>query len=160
MAKGASKMRHEQFVKGARFEVLDLNAFQVEVSAKEAPFQSASAVPDIPPALGKMLVTAYVTLLATFAFTMAHSRQALFAIAICAVFLTMYLCVPRIFLGVEPKQGKRPSFGVFLDKGLETYAGHCSGRDALIQMLIVPVLLTVCALAMGVVALVTLSEGG
>jgi hypothetical protein len=153
-------MRHEQFAKtGTKtgtYEVLDLQAFQSEISADEEPFRSAPAVPDIPPAVGKMLVAAYVALLATFAVTMAHSREAFFAIAICVVFLTMYLSVPRIFLGVEPKQGKRPSFDVFLYTGLETYTGHCSGKDALIQMLMVPVLLTFCALAMGIVALVTL----
>ncbi len=94
--------------------------------------------------------------LATFAVTMAHSREALFAIAICAVFLAMYLGVPRIFLGVEPKVAKCPSFDAFLYKGLETYTGHCSGKDALLQMLLVPVLLTLCGFAMGIIALSSL----
>jgi hypothetical protein len=146
-------MRHEQIVKVGTYEAIDMADFQTELPQLEAPFRSAAAVPDIPAAVGKMLVAAYVTLLATFAVTIAHSRDALFAIAICAIFLTMYLSVPRIFLAVEPKQGVRPSFDVFLTKGLETYTGHCSGKEALVQMLIVPVLLTFCALAMGIVAL-------
>jgi hypothetical protein len=146
-------MRHEQIVKVGTYEAIDMADFQTELPQLEAPFLSAAAVPDIPSAVGKMLVAAYVSLLATFAITMAHSRDALFAIAICAIFLTMYLSVPRIFLSVEPKQGERPSLDAFLTRGLETYTGHCSGKEALVQMLIVPVLLTFCALAMGIVAL-------
>jgi hypothetical protein len=146
-------MRHDQIAKAGPFEALDLADFQIGLAAPQTPFRSAAAAPDIPVVVGKMLVAAYVTLLATFAVTMAHSREAVFALAICAVFLTMYLSVPRIFLGVEPKQGERPSFDAFLTRGLETYTGHCSGKEALVQMLIVPVLLTFCALAMGIVAL-------
>jgi hypothetical protein len=149
-------MRHEQFAKAGTYEILDQQDFQSELSTVDEPFRSAAAAPDIPSAVGKMLVAAYVALLATFAVTMAHSREALFAIAICVVFLTMYLSVPRILLGVEPRQGKRPSFDIFLYKGIETYTGHCSGKEALVQMLIVPVLLTFCALFMGIVALVLL----
>ncbi len=149
-------MRHEQFTKTRTYEVVELTDFQVELAQPDQPFRSAAAAPDVPAAVGKMLVAAYVALLATFAVTMAHSREVLLALAICAVFLTMYLSVPRIFLGVEPKQGKRPSLDMFLNKGLETYTGHCSGKEALVQMLIVPVLLTLCAFVMGLVAMAVL----
>jgi hypothetical protein len=149
-------MRHEQFTKSGTYEVLELADLKVELAQPDQPFRSAAAAPDVPAAVGGMLVAVYVTLLATFAVTMAHSREALFAIAICAVFLTMYLLVPRIFLSVEPNQGKRPSLDMFLNKGLETYTGHCSGKEALVQMLIVPVLLTLCAFVMGLIAMAVL----
>jgi hypothetical protein len=146
-------MRHEPFSKTGTYEILELADFQPERTQAGEPFRSAAAAPDVPAVVGKMLVAVYVTLLATFAVTMARSREAIFAIAICAVFLTMYLGVPRILLGVEPKQTRRPSLDMFLYKGLETYTGYCSGKEALVQMLIVPILLTLCALAMGFVAL-------
>lgn len=146
-------MRHEQISKTGTYECLDVAKFEVELSPQKEVFRSAAAVPDIPASVGTMLVAAYVALLSTFAMTMAHSRDAIFAIVICFVFLTMYLSIPRIFLGAEPKQGKRPNLDTFLYKGLETYTGHCSGKEALVQMLMVPVLLTFCALAMGIVAL-------
>jgi hypothetical protein len=146
-------MRHEQITMDGAYDRLDLTDFLNELPQAQGPFRSARAAPDIPVGVGQMLVAAYVTLLATFAVTIAHSREALFAMGICAVFLTMYLSVPRIFFGVEPRQGKRPSYDAFLKTGLETYTGHCDGTDALVQILIVPVLLTLCALAMGIVAL-------
>jgi hypothetical protein len=146
-------MRHEKFEKANRLEAHDLAKLEIAAAQPQVPFRSAEAAPDVPAAVGRMLAGAFVALLATFAATMAHSREALFAIAICAIFLTMYFTVPRIFLGVEPKQGERPSFDMFLDNGLDTYTGHVSGKEALVQILIVPVLLTFCALTMGIVAL-------
>lgn len=146
-------MRHEQIAKAGTYEAVDLTRLQDANARAKTPFRSAAAVPDIPVAVGKMLVAAYVALLGTFALTMAHSPRAAFAIVICAVFLTMYLAVPRVFLGVEPRQGNRPSFDTFLRKGLETYTGHCSGKEVLVQMLVVPVLLTLCGLVMGVIAI-------
>jgi hypothetical protein len=148
-------MRHELISKDAPYDVVDLAGVQnlPNISDLKQPFRSASAAPDVPAAVGRMLVTAYVALLATFALTLAHSRESLFALAICAVFLTMYLSIPRIFLSVEPDQRTHPSLDRFLREGLETYTGHCSGGEAMTQMLLVPVLLTGCALAMGIIGI-------
>jgi hypothetical protein len=148
-------MRHELISKDAPYDIVDFAKVQALPDAAESkqPFRSASAAPDVPVFVGKMLVTAYVALLATFALTLAHSREALFALAICAVFLAMYLSIPRIFLSVEPRQRARPSLDRFLREGLQTYTGHCSGGEAMTQMLLVPVLLTGCALAMGMIAM-------
>ena len=38
-----------------------------------------------------------------------------------------------------------------MEKGVNTLTGHSSGREALLQMLIVPVLLTLGLLVMGIV---------
>ncbi len=146
-------MRHEQFTKTATYEAKELTKLPADIQGLEKPFWSAAAVPDVPAAVGWLLVTAYVALLGAFAITMAHTKETLLAMGICAVFLTMYLAVPRIFLAVEPKQGDRPDFDIFLTKGLATYTGHCSGKDALVQMLMVPILLMLCAFTMGVIAL-------
>ncbi len=146
-------MRHEKIAKAGTYEAVDLDRLQFQAAQPETPFRSAAAVPDVPAAVGKLLVASYVTLLGTFAVTTAHSPQAMFAIAICTVFLVMYLGVPRVVLGAERGQGSRPSFGIFLRRGLETYTGHCSGKEVLVQMLVVPVVLTLCGLAVGVIAL-------
>jgi hypothetical protein len=146
-------MRHEQIGKAETYEKVDPASILATRAQPQAPFRSAAAAPDIPAAVGRMIVAAYTALLGTFAITMAHSRDMLFAMAICAVFLTMYLTIPRIFLGVEPKQGERPTLDLFLYKGMDTYTGHCNGKAALAQILIIPVLLTLCALVMGIIAL-------
>ncbi len=145
-------MRHEDIAKAGPFDALELVDFKIKLSQPKKPFRSAAAAPDIPPAVGRFLVASYIMLLTIFAVAFAHSKEALFAIAICAVFMAMYFSVPRIFFAVEPKQGERPNLDVFLAKGLQTYTGHCSGQDALVQMLIVPVLLTLCGFAMGIFA--------
>ena len=43
-----------------------------------------------------------------------------------------------------------------MHKGLDTLTGHSTGKDALVQMLIVPVLLTLGLLAMGIAGAVYL----
>jgi hypothetical protein len=146
-------MRHEQFAKTGSYETVDLESLQLGRPEQTDVFRSAAAAPDIPPIVGKMIVAAYVSLLATFAITLARSKELLLPMAICAVFLTMFFSVPRIFLRIEPKQGERPNLDQFLAKGLDTYTGHCSGSAALGQILIIPALLTLCAVVMGTIAI-------
>jgi hypothetical protein len=148
-----SKMRHEKFIADSPYRLVDAPADLPAGLAGQTAFQSAAAVPDVPKAVGKMIITAFVALLTTFAVTLTGSRESLFAIAICAVFLFMFFAVPTLFLRTEPGRGPQPDLDSFMDKGMMTYTGPVSGRDALIQMLIVPVLLTATALIMGIVAL-------
>jgi hypothetical protein len=46
---------------------------------------------------------------------------------------------------------KRPGLGKFLKRGMETLTGHSSGPAALVQILIVPIFLTLAVLAMGLI---------
>ena len=64
----------------------------------------------------------------------------------------------RIFFSVEQSTGRRPSFERFLREGMATMTGRSSGRDALIQMLIVPVMLTFGVIAMGIAPAVIFEE--
>ncbi len=110
-----------------------------------------AAAPDIAPGVGGLIVASYVSLvLVLFAF-FTGSLSAMFAVTIAAGFVAIFFAVPRIFFSVEPKDGRRPSLPEFVEKGVNTFTGHSSGRDALLQMLIVPVLLTLGLFAMGIV---------
>jgi hypothetical protein len=73
-------------------------------------------------------------------------------IAIDAVFLAAFFAVPWIFLKLERPVGRVPRLDEFLRNGIDTFTGHSTGGAALVQMLIVPVLLTFAAAAMGVAA--------
>ena len=73
-------------------------------------------------------------------------------IVIAALFVVMFFSVPRIFLAVEPKDGVRPSLDQFMANGTETLTGHNSGKAALVEILTLPVALTVAILAMGIAA--------
>lgn len=110
----------------------------------------AAAAPDVPAAVGGLVVASYVALLAVFFAFFAGSTLAFFSITICAVFVTVFFAVPRIFFAVEADPSRRPNFSHFWHNGIQTLTGRTSGKDALIQMLIVPVFLAFGLLAMGI----------
>jgi hypothetical protein len=116
----------------------------------------APAVPDVPAAVGKLLVGIYAALIGVFFLTLAGSRESAFMIAISGLYVTIFCAVPWIFLKVEKDPSRRPDLAEFMAKGLETWTGHCSGRAALVQMLIVPAMLTLCLLCIGVTARILL----
>jgi hypothetical protein len=162
-------MRHEQIADKASYTKVEIAAAAWPVIARAAPaplpeevdaageaFAATPSCPDVPAAAGGLIVAAYVGLIATFAVTMTGSAQSVFALVICGVFLAAFFAVPRIFLGVEPGAGRRPSFDRFLREGMATMTGRSSGRDALIQMLIVPVMLILGVIAMGIAAAIIL----
>lgn len=115
-------------------------------------FRSAPAVPDVPAAVGKLIVGSYAALIAAFAIATVGSRDSIFTISISALFVVMYFLVPRLMLGIEPESGVRPSFDRFMRDGMDTLTGHSSGKAALVQILIVPVFLTLAVLTMGIAA--------
>jgi hypothetical protein len=113
-----------------------------------------AAAPDVPAAVGRIIVAAYASLIAAFAFAAAGSPESIYVITISALFVVTFFSVPRIFLKVEPRNGGGANFYRFMRDGMQTFTGHCTGAAALVQMLIVPVLLTLAALVMGVAAAV------
>lgn len=114
-------------------------------------FAPAAAAPDVPAAVGRLVVAPYVALLAVFFALFAGSPLAFFSIGVCALFVGMYFAVPRIFFAVEADPARRPSLAQFLECGLQTLTGRTGGRDALIQMLIVPVLVTFGLMTIGII---------
>ena len=159
-------MRHDWLQQRDRFDIVDVAAVwprgdggvQAPLAQIEAvaPVSPASAVPDMPVAVGKAIVGIYAAIIAAFALTMAKGGQASFMIAISALYVTIFLAVPRIFLAVEGDASRRPSWREFLSRGMATQTGHMSGRAALVQILIVPALLLTAISAMGLTALMVL----
>jgi hypothetical protein len=127
-----------------------------QAEARVAAFMPTPAAPDMPAAVGAILFAAYAALIGAFALATVASAYSIYMITISALFVVTFFTVPRIFFGIEPKAGRRPSLGRFMHDGVQTLTGHSSGKDALVQMLIVPVFLTFAALAMGVAAAVYL----
>jgi hypothetical protein len=114
-------------------------------------FSPAPAAPDVPAAVGRLIVAPYVALLGVFFAFFAGSPLAFFSIAVCAVFVAIYFAVPRIFLAVEADPARRPSLSQFMRGGIQTLTGRTGGRDALIQMMIVPVLVTFGLMTIGII---------
>ena len=153
-------MRHEKIsqinIAAASWPVGIESLVLVEPSAAETPHAEqvlaspAPAVPDIAPGVGRLIIAAYAGLIAVLFAFFTGSALALFAVAIAAGFAVAFFTVPILFLKVEADRSRRPNLDGFLYQGMQTLTGHCSGRDALIQMLIVPVLLTFGLCAMGI----------
>ena len=119
--------------------------------AAAEPFRPPPALADVPAGVTGLVAGSYVALILVFFALFANSPLALFSITICAFFVAIFFAVPKIFLEVEAAPVRRPTFARFLNSGIETLTGRSSGRDALVQMLIVPVLLTLGLGAMGII---------
>ncbi|HZG45413.1 MAG TPA: hypothetical protein VEZ41_03980 [Allosphingosinicella sp.] len=159
-------MRHDWLQNRDGFDIVDVAAVwpradgtvqaplaQIEAGA---PLSPAPAVPDMPVAVGKMIVGIYAGIIGAFAVSMAKGGEASFAIAISALYVAIFLAVPRIFFAIESDNSRRPSWSEFLSRGMNTQTGHMSGRAALAQILIVPALLLAAISAMGLIGLLVL----
>ena len=118
---------------------------------REEPFTATPAMADVATGVTRLFVATYAALILVFFALFATSTLAAFSIAVCAFYVAMFFGVPRIFLVIEAAPGRRPSFHCFMRGGIDTLTGRTGGRDALTQMLIVPVLVTLGLAAMGII---------
>ena len=107
----------------------------------------------MPAAAGAMMVAVYAAVMAALALVFAGDGRSIMVIVIGVFFVAMFFGVPAVFFRLEGDPSRRPSLGRFLESGIITATGHLKGRDALVQMLIVPGLLGLAILAMGVIRL-------
>jgi hypothetical protein len=156
-------MRHQTIAAGDRVDIADIAAVwptgvqiapvpipDIEPKDERSAFLPTPAAPDVPAGVGVMIVAAYAALIAAFAAATIRSADSLFFLVIVIFFVAMYFAIPRLFFAIEPKRERRVDLNHFLYKGIDTFTGHCSGRAALVQMLIVPVFLTLGVIAMGI----------
>lgn len=69
-------------------------------------------------------------------------------VAISTFFLAMYAGIPFALNALGRKYGKSgdnksSDFGAFLDKKISTYTGTLTGRDVMVQITVIPILLAV-----------------
>lgn len=160
-------MKREQFDLSRDFDSADiaaawpvstqlapLPASEIETLIDLRPAHPAPAAPDMPAAAAGLLAASYAALIAALAWATAGSGSSIFAIAIAALFVVIFFTVPRIFFALEPNGERRVSFDRFLSQGIDTFTGHNSGKATLVQMLIVPLLLTLGVLAMGITVVI------
>jgi hypothetical protein len=143
-------MRHEDLKNLEAFDIVDPARLLDASVEPETGSKSAAAVPDIPAAAGAMMVAAYAGLMGVAMLALGNGSRSAFALLVSAFYLAMFLGVPAVFLRVERDSSRRPRLAEFLEKGMETATGRISGFGALVQMLIVPLLLTIAILAMGI----------
>ena len=117
-------------------------------------FRSAPAAPDVPAAVGVLLFASYLALIGALALATRGPGQSGFMLVIAGLFVVAFFTVPRLILAQEPKNGHRVRMDCFLANGLDTNTGHCSGRAALVQMLVVPMTLTFGVLLIAIVIVI------
>ena len=116
---------------------------EIEQPAEPDSLRSTPAAPDVPGSVGGLIAGSYFALIAALFLAAAGSRESVFAITICALFIVMFFTVPRLMLRVEADKSVRPSLARFMREGMDTLTGHSSGTGALVQMLLVPALATI-----------------
>lgn len=148
-----------EFTPAAWPSTLETLVLAERIVGSESPSEPPARTPaasDVPAGVGGLLVSAYVALVLTLFLFFTGSALAAMVVAIAAGFIAIFFAIPRIFFALEPGSERRPDLGRFLYDGLQTFTGHCGGRDALVQMLIVPILLTLGLIAMGIVGAIYL----
>ena len=92
-------------------------------------------------------------ILGVFWLTFRGDSEALFMVAISAVYLAAYLGTPfllsRVGGRIDPAEHKL--FAQFLEEPFETWTGVISGREALLQVVLVPVAILIAAVGMGAI---------
>ena len=114
-------------------------------------FRAAPATPDVPSAVGVLLFGCYLALVGALALATAGPGQSKFMLVIAGLFVVAFFTVARFIFAQGPQDSRRPGMERFLACGLDTYTGPCAGGAAMVQMFVVPVLLTLGMLAIAVV---------
>jgi hypothetical protein len=76
--------------------------------------------------------------------------------AVFVVFLAMFFGVPAMWARMKPDHTDRPkSWSRFMAEGIQTYTGHCKGRDAAVQVVIMPALIFCWGIGVVTIAVLT-----
>ena len=114
------------------------------------PIMSEAAAPDVPAAVGAMIVSVYALMMLGFFVGFARGADATMMVIISALYTAIYLAVPAVLLKVEGASGQI-GFQRFMRVGLQTWTGHLSGGEALVQMLLIPGAISIAILSIGIV---------
>ncbi|MGX4804874.1 hypothetical protein [Bradyrhizobium guangdongense] len=111
-----------------------------------------AAAPDVPAAVGWMILGVYALIMSSFLLLFARDMEAGLMVAVSGVYFTVYLGVPAVFFRTEARSGNI-DLKRFLRDGLQTWTGHVGGFEAIVQILMIPVALTVAITAIGIISI-------
>jgi hypothetical protein len=120
-----------------------------ELRAPSRPARIASATyADVPPSVYATFIGCWTALLAVFWLTFAESPNAAFMVGISTVLAIMFFGVPIVMNRLAYRQPwSGPGLADFLRGKVQTLYGPVDGVDALVQITVVPVCLTIGAIA-------------
>ena len=99
---------------------------------------------DVPPSIYGTFIACWMGLLTVFWFTFAESPNAAFMVGICSAFAIMFFGLPIAMNRLGYRQAwSGPGLADFARGKVQTLTGSVSGFDALVQITVVPVCLTI-----------------
>ena len=110
---------------------------------------------EMPPMLYALTVAAYLGFVAILATAFA-THELIVPVAIIAVLIVAGFGVPALWARMQPDTaGRALSWGQFRQRGIMTHTGRISAGDAAIQVLILPTLILLWAVAVATIAALT-----
>lgn len=96
---------------------------------------------ELPTGLYVVSASCYFGFLAVLALALMEP-QLVIPMGICAVFVTMFFAVPRLWVTMRPEHPAQSlTWSRFKQRGIVTHTGPMTARDATVQVLILPVLI-------------------
>lgn len=114
---------------------------RAEIEKPDTSIRAEAGAPDIPAAVGKMILWSYALMMASLLLFFGTSVEAAMMAIICALYTAIYLGVPAALLVVERRSGGR-TLDDFLARGLTTATGPIACAEALAQILLIPAAIT------------------
>ena len=104
------------------------------------------------PAIYKLAVLNWAMLLVVFWVTFFVSANALFMVVVGTVYAAMFFGVPYVMsrMAPRPKSGF-PSLNEFIQGRLDTFCGPIEAGEALLQVILVPLSLTIGGVVIGII---------
>lgn len=117
-----------------------------------AEMMGEAAAPDVPAAVGWMILGVYALIMSSFLLLFARDMEAGLMVAISGVYFTVYLGVPATLFRTEGRS-RDVDLKRFLKDGLHTWTGHVGGYEAIVQILLIPVALTIAITTIGIISI-------
>lgn len=102
---------------------------------------------ELPTGLFAFTAAAYLGFLVVMSIGLMNPELAI-PMVIFAIFILGFFGVPAVWIRMHPENKSRSlSWGRFLNEGIQINTGHMKAKDAMVQMLILPVLIFVWGVA-------------
>ena len=106
---------------------------------------------DLHPALFGITVGAFLAYIGVMAAAFASAEIAI-PFAICIITIVAAFAVPAMWVKVAARPvGRVPDWNQFIGEGVETFTGHVSGKSAVCQVLLMPVVILVWGVIIAVI---------
>jgi hypothetical protein len=111
---------------------------------------SAACYEQMHPGVYKVALACWMGFLGVFVVTFFSSANALFMIVVDGVYAAMFFGIPWVFHRITPQSVVRPrDFFSFLNGSVDTIYGPIRASEALLQVILVPLLLGIGGIAIG-----------